>query len=289
MVQRAQEDTTAKFWAAGTFLRQVPERISVAPAGIARIESTSETTTTDLILDVSISQSIVSEVTITQSVTSSSTTQTEVVMTPPASGAVDQYIEEAYINDPVAIRGIATSTFHTGEVDLDDDYDVVQRGGGLIDVNNLVFGQTQDYIGNYIVTNVGNTLNHFDISGWDVGFTNVSGTTLQELDIHYPSLGIQDFDQRGNSAWTLAGQYWRIINGSIQNPVAISQSTGTIGGPIVVPMTANFPAAGWIYTSGGTVIQYTSKTATTFEGCTLFSGPDSIIAGQDLILSLIHI
>ena len=283
MVQRAQEDTTAKFWAAGTFLRQVPERISVAPAGIARIESTSETTTTDLILDVSISQSIVSEVTITQSVASSSTTQTEVVMTPPPSGAVDQYVEEAFINDPVAIRGIATSTFHTGEVDLDDDYDVVQRGGGIVDVNNLVFGQTQDYVGDYLITNVGNTLNHFDISGWDVGFTNVSGTTLQELDIHYPSLGIQDFDQRGLSAWTLAGQYWRIVNGSIQNPVAISQSTGTIGGPIVVAMTANFPAAGWIYTSGGTVIQYTSKTATTFEGCTLFSGPDSIIAGQDLI------
>ena len=283
MVQRAQEDTTAKFWAAGTFLRQVPERISVAPAGIARIESTSETTTTDLILDVSISQSIISEVTITQSIASPGTTQTEVVMTPPASGAVDQYVEEAYINDPIATRGIATSTFHTGEVDLDDNYDVVLRGGGLIDVNNLVFGQTQDYIGNYIITNVGNTLNHFDISGWDVGFTNCSGTTLQELDIHYPSLGIQDFDQRGLSAWTLAGQYWRIVNGSIQNPVAISQSTGTIGGPIVVAMTANFPAAGWIYTSGGTVIQYTSKTATTFEGCTLFSGPDSIIAGQDLI------
>ena len=222
-------------------------------------------------------------ITITQSIASPGTTQTEVVLTPPASGAVDQYVEEAFINDPVPTRGIATSTVHTGSVDIIDDYDVVQRGGGIVDVTNLVFGQTQDYIGDYIVTNVGNTLNHFDISGWDVGFTNVSGTTLQELDIHYPSLGIQDFEMRGMSAWTLAGQYWRIVNGSIQNPVAISQSTGTIGGPIVVAMTDNFPAAGYIFTSGGTVIQYTSKTATTFEGCTLFSGPDSINAGEDII------
>ena len=283
MVQRGQEDTTAKFWAAGTFLRQVPERISVAPAGVAKIESTSETTTTDLILDVSISTNVLSEITITQSIASPGTTQTEVVLTPPASGAIDQYVEEAFINDPVPTRGIATSTVHTGSVDITDDYDVVQRGGGIVDVTNLVFGQTQDYIGDYIVTNVGNTLNHFDISGWDVGFTNVSGTTLQELDIHYPSLGIQDFEMRGLSAWTLAGQYWRIVNGSIQNPVAISQSTGTIGGPIVVAMTDNFPAAGYIFTSGGTVIQYTSKTATTFEGCTLFSGPDSINAGEDII------
>ena len=209
--------------------------------------------------------------------------QTEVVITPPPGGVIAQYVEEAFINDPVPIRLVAGSTVHLGEVDITDDYDVVLRGGGLVDVSNLIFNEYKGYVGTYLVSNVGNTLNHFDISGWDVGFSNVSGTTLQELDIHYPSLGIEDFDKRGNSAWTLAGQYWRIINGSIQNPVAISQSSGTIGGPIVVGTTTHWPNAGYIFTSGGTVIQYTSKSTTEFLGCTLFSGTDAINAGDTLI------
>ena len=281
-VDRGQEGTTDQFWAANTYLRQIPEPISIAPAGVMSIETTSDT-----IQSVSLQTNIgVNE--IHREITykfepAVNETQTEVVITPPPGGVIDQYVEEAFINDPVPIRLVAGSTVHLGEVDITDDYDVVQRGGGLVDVTNLIFNEYKGYVGTYLVSNVGNTLNHFDISGWDVGFTNVSGTTLQELDIHYPSLGIEDFDKRGNSAWTLAGQYWRIVNGSIQNPVAISQSTGTIGGPIVVGTTTHWPNAGYIFTSGGTVIQYTSKSATEFLGCTLVSGTDAISAGDTLI------
>jgi hypothetical protein len=70
---------------------------------------------------------------------------------------------------------------------------------------------------------------------------------------------------------------------SIQNPVAISSSSGTIGGPIVVQDTTNFPDNGYIFTSGGTLIQYTGKTATEFTGCTLTRGPNNITNGQELI------
>ena len=39
MVERGQKGTTAKFWPAGTYLRQVPDPVSIAPAGIAEITS----------------------------------------------------------------------------------------------------------------------------------------------------------------------------------------------------------------------------------------------------------
>ena len=70
---------------------------------------------------------------------------------------------------------------------------------------------------------------------------------------------------------------------SIQNPVAISSSAGTIGGIIVVKDTSYFPDEGYLFTSGGTVIQYTGKTSTSFTGCTLTRGANSIANGQELI------
>tara|TARA_A100001234_G_scaffold51935_1_gene43844 strand:- start:1981 stop:13113 length:11133 start_codon:yes stop_codon:yes gene_type:complete len=39
MVERGQSGTTPQFWPAGTYLRQVPDPVSVAPAGVARIVS----------------------------------------------------------------------------------------------------------------------------------------------------------------------------------------------------------------------------------------------------------
>ena len=70
---------------------------------------------------------------------------------------------------------------------------------------------------------------------------------------------------------------------SIQNPVAISSSAGTIGGSIVVQDTTFFPTTGYLFTSGGTVIQYTGKTSTSFTGCTLTRGPNNIANGHELI------
>ena len=45
MVQRGQEGTTAKSWTAGTFIRQIPDPVSVAYGGVARVESASSIST----------------------------------------------------------------------------------------------------------------------------------------------------------------------------------------------------------------------------------------------------
>ena len=70
---------------------------------------------------------------------------------------------------------------------------------------------------------------------------------------------------------------------SIQNPVAISSSAGTISTTIDVQDTTYFPNEGHVFTSGGTVIQYTGKTATSFTGCTLTRGTNSISNGDELV------
>ena len=169
-----------------------------------------------------------------------------------------------------------------GFVDLLDDYGVVKRNGTIIYVQNQVFSSASQYIGNYTTGNAGHVISHFD-GIFDDGNCGVSGLSLLELQIYYPSLTIRDFTERENSSYTLAGDRFILMPPSIQNPVTISSSSGTIGGPIVVQDTTYFLDQGYLLTSGGTVIQYTSKTNVSFEGCTLYSGPDSINNGDELV------
>ena len=125
--------------------------------------------------------------------------------------------------------------------------------------------------------------NVLDDSQFDDGAAGVSGLTLSEIDIYFKALTIKDFEERSDSSYTLVGDKFNLMPPSIQNPVAISSSSGTIGGSIVVQDTTYFPSEGYLFTSGGTVIQYTGKTTTEFTGCTLYNGPNSINATEELI------
>jgi hypothetical protein len=341
MVQRGQEGTTAKFWPAGTFIRQIPDPVSVAPGGIISIESEASVSivgaaagvdgktgqdrvryeqveTPDVTLTTT-SREIISEVQTEFVVESVSTTSTkvfyrlevpfnitpvatvqqaevaqirceiqtvqtefntrkealEIVLIPPPSGVIDGYEEDVFISDPISTR-------LNGFVNIDDDYGVVKRNGTVIYVTNSVFGTGSQYIGNYTTTNAGHTISHFE-GIFDDGTCNVSGMTIQELDTYYPALTLRDFTTRGDSSYTISNAKFTLMPPSIQNPVAVSSSNGTIGGPIVVQDTTYFPDEGYLFTSGGTVVQYTSKTTTTFEGCTLYSGPNSIAGGDELV------
>jgi hypothetical protein len=92
---------------------------------------------------------------------------------------------------------------------------------------------------------------------------------LLELNFHFPALTIRDFVERSESSYTLAGDYFNLTNSSIQNPVTISSSAGTIGGSIIVQDTTYFPT---VDTCSPVVelFQYTGKTATSFTGCTVY-------------------
>ena len=341
MVQRGQNNTTAQFWPAGTFIRQIPEPVSIAPAGVVSVFSeasvimvgaatglgddqkgqdriryeqlqsppvTIQNTHRDIITQVQVQSSIQSisnvktqvryrletglstiksfntkhsKTNITNTIESIqsnfviSRNATEVLLFTPPSGIVDGYQESVFIADPISTR-------LNGFVDLDDSYEVIKRDLTSVFVGNSVFGVDTEYIGSYERTNAGHTISHFD-GIFDDGACDASGLTLQEFSTYFPSMTIRDFTERKNSSYTLTGAKFNLMLPSIQNPVAISSSSGTIGGPIVVQDTTNFPNEGYLFSSGGTVIQYTGKTDTSFTGCTLVSGPDAINNNDELI------
>ena len=271
-------------------MRQIPELISVAPVGLVQIQSESDVKMVNIGL---VGSGF--ERTVQRQVTSADDLEVtkeslEVVLVPPPGGVIDGYDESLFVVDPIPVRGNNTTGGHAGEVDLPQinnayyvsPLGVLKRDGTEIIITNLIFGQASDLIGQYTKTNAGHTISHFE-GIFDDGAAGVSGLSLAELDLYFGALTVGDFSERGDSSYTLSGIKFTMMPPSIQNPVAISSSAGTIGGTIVVQDTTYFPDQGYIFTSGGSVIQYTGKTSTSFTGCTLTRGANSIANGHELV------
>ena len=211
---------------------------------------------------------------------------TELLRIHPGSGIVDGFVESIFLSDPVTTRD-------GGSVDITDDHDVLTRDGDLIDVINQLFGSGSagDYLGNYSTGNAGPTLRNWDYVGYDDGSANVSGVSIERFSALFPQMTLADFEARPNSSYTINGDYFNLANPSIQNAIAVTSQTGPISGTIAVNNSGNpgaeptkyFLDSGYLFTSGGSIIQYTSKTGTTFDGCTVYSGPTTISAGDEMI------
>jgi hypothetical protein len=218
-----------------------------------------------------------------QSITSkisTHSTKLEVLFIPPPTGIVDGYEELLYWTDPIPQR---SGSFVTLDNSIYGRH-VVRRGGLIVQVKNI--SNTDNYyIGTYEKTNVGYTIGHFNGIFGD-GTCDVSAITLEEIDRYYPTLTLSDFDLRSKSSYTTSGDYFNLVPPSIQNPIAVSSSSGTIPATINVAKTTYFPSSGYIYHSDGTVfgvIQYTGKTTTSFTGCTRYSGSTTISSGALII------
>ena len=277
-ILRNRKGTTEQNWVAGTYLRQIPEFVSVAAVGVVTIESESDVSmasggATSIAFERNTQREISSpaDFSITREAF-------EVVVTPPPGGVVDRYQESAFINDPLQQR-------NGNEVDLDDIngvyYVAVRSGAPDIAIRNSTSGEL-DYIGSYEVTNVGHTLSHYN-NIFDDGANGVSGITLQEFDFYFADITLDDFIERGDSSFAKSGTRFNLMPPSIQNPVTISASTGGLAGTINAQNTAGFPSTGYAFTSNGSVFQYTGKTATSFTGVTLTRGPNSINTTHEII------
>ena len=204
-------------------------------------------------------------------------TKLEVLVIPPPTGVIDSYEETLFWTDPIPQR---SGSF----VILDNAVygrHVIQRGGGIVQIRNASVSDNL-YVGNYERTKVGHTISHFN-GLFDDGTADVSGLTLGAFEAYYPTMTIQDFELRGQSSYSLSGDYFTLMPPSIQNPVAISQSSGTIGSSITVLKTTYFPSSGYLFTGNGGVIQYTGKTATTFTGCSVVRGSNTLSVGTEII------
>ncbi|QDH50589.1 strucutural protein [Synechococcus phage S-B43] len=274
MVQRGQDNTTPQFWTAGTFIRQVPDLVSSVFGGVATIQSEVGVVSVKGGIEVGTAERETKRQIVSPINTLSEST-TELLRIPPPSGAVDGYEESIYISDPILTR-------LNGFVDLDDSYGVVKRNGDVVFVTNSLFGDSGEYIGNYERTNAGPTIGSFN-SIFDDGTANVSAMTLLEMEFHYPALTIRDFTERAKSSYTLSGSYFNLTNPSIQNPVTVSFVTGSIGTSLTVQDTTYFPSSGYLFTSGGTVIEYTSKTSNSFGGCSVIRGSSNISVADEIV------
>ena len=284
-ILRAQNGTTEQDWTAGTFLRQIPELVSVASVGVVQVDSESDVKMVSASATAGGFERQIQRQVGAAGQLSVTREATEFLVVPPPSGVIDGYQEVLFLTDPVPVRAGNTTGGHDGVVDLieiNGGYHVGRRNATEVLIVNSVFGRTSDYIGNYAKTNVGHTLGHFE-GIFDDGAAGVSGLSLGELSLYFGALTIRDFEQRGDSSYTLSGQKFILMPPSIQNPVAISSSAGTIGSVINVQDTTYFPNEGYVFTSGGTVVQYTGKTATSFTGCTVTRGTNSIANGHELI------
>ena len=194
----------------------------------------------------------------------------------PYKFAVTDFIIEEYVLETNVLQRDGN------RVILADPYnEVILRDGSSFFVENLN-QNVPDGFEDYNLGNVGLTLGSFEANALvDTGIS--SGLTLADLDTIYPTLTIRDFEFRRDSALISNGDRFNLAIPSQQLPVTVSNATGSIGGSLFVQKTTNFADEGYLFTGSGSVIQYTSKTSTSFDGCTLVRGPNSITAGDDLI------
>ncbi len=277
-ILRNRKGTTEQNWVAGTYLRQIPELVSVASVGVVTIESES-----DVSMASGGARSVAFERNTQREFASpadfSITREAyEIVVTPPPGGVVDRYEESAFINDPLLQR----NGNEVDLIDIDNEFFVALRSGAPdVPIRNSSADEQQD-VGNYAITNVGHTLSHYN-NIFDDGVNNVSGVTLQEFSFYFADLTVGDFSERSKSSFSKSGTRFNLMPPSIQNPVTISTSTSSLTGTINVQNTTGFPSAGYAFTSNGSVFQYTGKTVTSFTGVTLTRGPNSINTTQEII------
>ena len=193
---------------------------------------------------------------------------------------VDGYVEDVNIVNPFTQRN--------GNVVFLIDPKIIQlRSGFTLEVDNFIFGENNEYVGNYLRGNVGPTIGNFDYVGYDDGTANVSGLSIGDMDRLFRGLTITDFEERRNTSYTKSNEYFNLGLPSIQNPVAIyTGASGAVPGTVDVANTAYFPDSGHLYYSDGTnfgVIYYSGRTATQFLGCVSVNGANNITTTSEII------
>jgi len=275
-VQRGKQNTTPQDWSAGTFLRQIPDPVSVAFGGVVTVESGSEVSMVSASAAAGGFERKVQRQISAPDEFSIARNQVEIVVNPPETGFVDRYIEEVFFTDEIPLRNGSTVQLATK--------DVTQRNGNVVLINNFTFvvGQVE-YRGDYVLGKLGPSIGNFGDVFVDSGFMSVSGIAIGDMDIYYPALTIGDFTERHSSSYMKSGRVFRMVRPSINNPVTHSAFTGTIPFILNVNNTTYFPDSGHLFTANGTVISYTSKSNTTFNSCTVVSGPNTITSGDEVI------
>jgi hypothetical protein len=185
------------------------------------------------------------------------------------TGVIDFYIENIILNGYILTR---SSTIVT----LNPNIQTVNlRGGSTINVENssTLYDNSLD---SYTIVNAGNYIS--TLESWkfmDTGTIGNSGTSIQELELNYGSIVINDFQGIKYSAYTIAGVYYNGAYPSISESGAVLNNTMTTTSTSITVQTSSgstnplnkFPSSGYALI-GKEIISYTGKTASTLTGIT---------------------
>jgi len=197
------------------------------------------------------------------------------------AGFFDYFTEHILLADPIATRA--------GDVYLGASRNEIDtRSFGVVAVSNFDYAQIYEtHIRNSDYTLAVLAPSISQINSWsfiDDGAADVSSPTFGELAVISEGFTIQDITESGLRGYSpSSGAFYNIGYPSIQNPVTTSQFTGSIGSTITVTSTAYFPTSGYLFHESRGVIKYTGKTATSFTGCTVYSGLTTITTGNIIV------
>ena len=111
---------------------------------------------------------------------------------------------------------------------------------------------------------------------------------IDDITRAFPALTIRDFEDRSLSTYTLngikfnAGPSGMVMGVTLANGTQILSEDVNTPSTITVDNTSNFYDSGHLFTSSRSLIEYTSKTATTFTGYVV-SGPNTLNNNDELV------
>jgi hypothetical protein len=205
------------------------------------------------------------------------------------TGFIDYYQENVALSNIVVLRD-------KSELQLDDPINVViLRNGSPFLVDNKSVSLDNTSLVSYYIGNVGNNIGTFNSWAFvNTGLLPNSGTSIQELELAYPSLRIDDLSNN-LSSYIKSGLYWNYAQPSITNPVTNIREITTLinNGTLPVVNTTHYPSSGKLLiirnhdTSSYTIITYTGKTSNSFTGCSIISGQNTFVIGNEVRADLI--
>lgn len=220
---------------------------------------------------------------------SASNVTREILFFAPPGGVVDFYQETVFFTNPITTR-------NNGDVTL-IDREVLLRNGSTIEIRNILPSEQANYVGQYTIGNLGANIGSWNYVSKGTGHADVSGISISEWAVLFPTFTIRDFELRGNTNFTSAGNRFNLGIPSFNNPVVFVNTGIDSNNEMTVQSSAGGNPTKYFQDSGylliknnsgafiGTtsVVQYTGKTNTGFTGATLIRGQSFPTNGDEMI------
>ena len=204
-----------------------------------------------------------------------------------STGFIDFYQEPISLTTNVLLRD-------GNELLLDSPSIIILKDSTEFTINNRPISLDSISI-SYSIGNIGNNISKFNSWAFaNTGLLPNSGTSIQEIQLAYPSLKIEDLNN-ALSSFIKSGLYWNYAHPAITNPVTnITENITLLNNEsLFVSSTSNYPSSGKLLIIKNsevlpyTIITYTGISSNSFTGCSIVSGDNTFVVGDEVRADLI--